>query len=385
MEIVYGILGQTTVRMHGKMTEEWGSRQARHLLAALLTRPGKRFSPDSLISLGVDRVSSPRQPQDALYKAMTRLRQALEAADHALVIRTVNGGYQLDIRPDLVDIHVFNDEMRRARQLSASGDHENACEVARAALALWRDEPLAGMTSEPARNSRRASSAADWAPAHSFLASELLAADPPRRGAETPDRRSPPVRHRTHVRETPHHRPLRAGAVRRRSPRSLPDGARSAPPDGDAEAAADLQAHHAPGAGATPEPGAKPEVAPRPAPAPRRPDPRRPAPQPPRVPRPCRRAAQARRRPARPRRRARPRGHRVRSARHRRRPRVPLGAPRRGPVPRRHRLRRHAGIRAGPARTTGEVVDLVLTALDYPIDRLGRAPPARAARLRSLL
>ena len=50
MEIVYGILGQTTVRMHGKMTEEWGSRQARHLLAALLTRPGKRFSQDSLIA-----------------------------------------------------------------------------------------------------------------------------------------------------------------------------------------------------------------------------------------------------------------------------------------------------------------------------------------------
>jgi tetratricopeptide (TPR) repeat protein len=385
MEIAYGILGQTTVRMHGKMTEEWGSRQARHLLAALLTQPGKRFSQDSLIAWAWTESAPPGNPKDALYKAMTRLRQALEAADHTPVIRTVNGGYQLDIRPDLVDIHVFNDEMRRARQLSASGDHEKACEVARAALALWRDEPLAGMTSEPARNWRRASSVADWAPAHSFLATQLLAADQPEEA----------LRHLTGV---PHQYATEATFVKLRitalyalrqsheAHACFLTALKSYEQDGDAESAADLQAHHARARARHLEPGAKPEAAPRPAPAP----------------------------PIGPIRVGLPRNLRgfLGRADALRRLDEFLISPGAGHAPAAivcgppgigktslavHWAHRAAdrftggivcvdmqGFGPAPARTTGEVVDLVLTALDYPIDHLVSAT-ARAARLRSLL
>ncbi|WP_410631404.1 tetratricopeptide repeat protein [Amycolatopsis sp. cmx-4-83] len=174
MEIAYGILGQTTVRMHGNLTEDWGSRQARHLLAALLTDPGKRFSQDHLLNWAWSDGAPPANPKEALYKAINRLRQSLDETDEPPSIRALNGGYLLDIAPDLVDFRRFTDEMHRARRSSVDGDHENACEVARAALALWRDEPLAGLTTEPAQNWRRHTMAADWAPAHSFLAAELL-------------------------------------------------------------------------------------------------------------------------------------------------------------------------------------------------------------------
>src|SRR5436309_2550081 len=103
MEIAYGILGPTTVRIGGDLTDDWGSRQARHLLAALLTRPGKRFSQDSLIAWAWPGSTSPSNPKDALYKAVTRLRQALDEIDNTPVIRNVNGGYRLDTSPETVD------------------------------------------------------------------------------------------------------------------------------------------------------------------------------------------------------------------------------------------------------------------------------------------
>ncbi|HEY3480443.1 MAG TPA: helix-turn-helix domain-containing protein, partial [Streptomyces sp.] len=99
MEISYGILGQTTVRMHGKMTENWGSRQGRHLLAALLTEPGKRFSQNNLLNWAWSEEAPPLNPKEALYKAITRLRQSLEDTDTPPSVRALNGGYILDIAP----------------------------------------------------------------------------------------------------------------------------------------------------------------------------------------------------------------------------------------------------------------------------------------------
>ncbi|MFJ9780187.1 AfsR/SARP family transcriptional regulator [Amycolatopsis sp. NPDC101161] len=375
MEIAYGILGPTTVRIAGEPTGDWGSRQARHLLAAFLTQPGKRFSPDHLIAWAWPDSAPPGNPKDALYKAVTRLRQALEATDCPPAIRNVNGGYLLDVDPETVDFFRFNDEMRKARQSSSAGDHENACLIARAALELWRDEPLSGMTSEPARNWRRASLAADWGPAYGFLAAELLAVGRPEES----------LRHLTGV--PPEHATepafvkLRIAALyalgqSHEAHAYFLTALKGYEQEGDGEAAADLQAHHA---------RIRPAVA-------------RPRPVPPPGPAPIRVGL--------------PRNLRgllgradalAALDRHLLSPdhapaAIVSGPPGIGKTSLAvHWAHRRAdrfpggilcvdlqGFGPAPARETGEVVDLALTALDYPIDHL-ISPTARAARLRALL
>ncbi|RSD13970.1 AfsR/SARP family transcriptional regulator [Amycolatopsis eburnea] len=383
MEIAYGILGQTTVRMHGILTEEWGSRQARNLLTTLLVEPGKRCSQERLLDWAWSEEAPPVNPKEALYKAITRLRQSLEETDTPPPIRALNGGYILDIAPDLVDFHCFTHEMRRARKFSGDGEHESACEVARAALALWRDVPLACLDTEQAQNWRRNVMAADWAPAHSFLAAELLAVGRPdealRQLGQLPH---PYAAEPTFVK-------LRASALyalgQSHEARSYVDAAlKEYAENGNTDAAADLQMHDAHLRGR--RSAVSPEPAPRAAPVP---------------------AVGA----------------------------IRIGLPRnlRGFVGRADALRtldlhllspedNHApavvvsgppgigktslaaywahavadrfpggilcidmqGFGPAPARKPAEVVDLALTALGYPIDHLISAA-ARAARLRSLL
>jgi len=383
MEIAYGILGQTTVRMHGKLIEDWGTRQARHLLAALLTDPGKRFSQSTLLDWAWSEDDPPINPKEALYKAMTRLRQALEGADHPPAIRSLNGGYQLDVAPNLVDFHRFTHEMHRARQFSSSGDRENACAVARAALALWRDEPLAGLTTESARNWRRHTVAADWVPAHSFLAAELLTTGQPgealRQLTAVP---RPYAGERTFVK-------LRTTALyslgqSHEALAYVQTALKAFEDDGDTDAAADLRAHHAQlrtrysAAKAKPAPRLAPESAAGPI----------------RVGLPRNLAGFVGRADAL---RALDR-HLLTGGTDHAPAAIVSGPPGIGKTSLAVRWAHHAaghfpggivcidmqGFGPAPARTTDECVDLALTALDYPVDHLVSAT-ARATQLRSLL
>jgi tetratricopeptide (TPR) repeat protein len=180
MEITFGILGQTTMRMHGNLNVRWTHRRERNVVAALLTQPGRRMSIDALVdwAWNEDEVR-PREPRGALYKCVGRIRQALAQAGAPVKIVAISGGYQLEIDPELIDFHAFRSAMRRAHELSDQDEHRKACEAARAALALWRDEPLAGITSEPARNWRTSVTVNHWIPANTFLLSELLAVGRP--------------------------------------------------------------------------------------------------------------------------------------------------------------------------------------------------------------
>ncbi|VVJ23883.1 Transcriptional regulator [Amycolatopsis camponoti] len=180
MEITFGILGQTTMRVHGNLSVRWTHRRERNVVAALLTQPGRRMSIETLVNWAWnDDEVRPRAPRGALYKCVARLRQALDQAGAPAKIVAISGGYQLEIAPELIDFHAFRSAMRRAHELSDQDEHREACEAARAALTLWRDEPLAGITSEPARNWRTSVTANHWIPANTFLLSELLIAGRP--------------------------------------------------------------------------------------------------------------------------------------------------------------------------------------------------------------
>ncbi|UOZ06297.1 BTAD domain-containing putative transcriptional regulator [Amycolatopsis sp. WQ 127309] len=159
---------------------KWSHRRERNITAALLTQPGKRVSIESLVDWAWnDDEERPRSPKGALYKCAARIRQALEGAVAPATLVADNGGYRLDVDPDLIDYHVFRWMMRHAHGLSDQGNHQAACEAARNALALWNDEPLAGITSAAAENWRVSVTDNDWIPASTFLLAELLTAGHP--------------------------------------------------------------------------------------------------------------------------------------------------------------------------------------------------------------
>ncbi|MEW2507882.1 tetratricopeptide repeat protein [Amycolatopsis sp. NPDC047767] len=243
MEIAYGILGPTTVRMHGKMAENWAPPQARHLLAALLTQPGRRFSQRALLSWVWNDEAAPTSPKDALYKAVTRLRQALDGADHPAVVRAVNGGYQLEINPNLVDYHVFRNEIVKARHLSNARDHERARDLARAALSLWRDEPLTGISTSTAQDWRVGAIRSEWTPAYSFLVTELLTLGQPEEALRKLDEL--PADYAKQLIFVLLRLDALYAARRPREAEAFRRSARSAfREDGDADAAATLLTHH---------------------------------------------------------------------------------------------------------------------------------------------
>ncbi|MGW4402083.1 tetratricopeptide repeat protein [Amycolatopsis nivea] len=173
MDFAYGILGQTAMRMHGKMSEQWGQRQTRNILGILLNRPGQRFSQDTLISWLWDD-DLPGNPQEALYKAVHRLRPALDEADVPATVARSGDGYLVDLDEGLVDVAAFRKTMRKAHAAASSGDHEAAYESAEAALSLWRDEPLPELRTERAENWREDTIKSMLLPAREFLTSQLL-------------------------------------------------------------------------------------------------------------------------------------------------------------------------------------------------------------------
>jgi len=89
----------------------------------------------------------PADPSNALQVQVSYLRRTLPlpGGDALPALRTVGGGYLLDVEPDHVDIHRFERGVSSATSsLSAPTrqDAEAALGQLRAALALWRGEPL---------------------------------------------------------------------------------------------------------------------------------------------------------------------------------------------------------------------------------------------------
>ncbi|SDP24717.1 DNA-binding transcriptional activator of the SARP family [Lentzea jiangxiensis] len=113
----FGLLGPLDVVLDGcRVHVPAGKRRV--VLAALLLRPGQVVGVDELAELAGG-------SRHALQTTVGRLREALPGLVH-----TKPGGYLLDVRPDEVDIHLFD-------RLAP-----------RAALELWRGRPFADIGSD---------------------------------------------------------------------------------------------------------------------------------------------------------------------------------------------------------------------------------------------
>ena len=125
-----------------------GTPRQRGVLAVLALRANQPVTRDQLI----DAVWGDQPPAGAanvVHTYVARLRRALdpERAQRSRggVLSSVGPGYVLRLEARQLDAQVFNDHLSRARQLGARGDPAGAAESFGAALAMWRDEPLAGV------------------------------------------------------------------------------------------------------------------------------------------------------------------------------------------------------------------------------------------------
>ena len=140
------------------------------LLGPLLVRQGDRAVPVqagkqrtvlATLLLNANRVVPVEELGDMLWGAATppsarvtvqnyvvRLRKALGDEDHSR-ISTQARGYVINVADGELDTTRFEDLLGAARQAARDGWWDTATAAARAALTLWRGEPLADVDSEP--------------------------------------------------------------------------------------------------------------------------------------------------------------------------------------------------------------------------------------------
>jgi tetratricopeptide (TPR) repeat protein len=176
MEIIFGILGQTTMRMHGRMTVNWGNPRSRRILAALLTQPGRRVPIETLLEWAWhDDEQTPRHPGATLSNNAKLIRSAFRAAQAPAQLTAAGGAYRLEIDPRLIDYFAFRTAVDQAREHDRHGRHLQSRDAVSAGLALWHEDPLSDLATERARNWRRSVIDNDWLPANTLLLGEHIA------------------------------------------------------------------------------------------------------------------------------------------------------------------------------------------------------------------
>ena len=138
----YAILGPIGLCDGERRVAVGGPRQVA-LLALLLLNANRAVSTDELI----DALWGEAGPQGALKRlqvAITRLRRTLGAP----VLRTVAGGYLLDVSPGDIDADVFQARAEEGRRALQAGDVPRARHILCEALGMWRGRALADVAYE---------------------------------------------------------------------------------------------------------------------------------------------------------------------------------------------------------------------------------------------
>ncbi len=147
MEMHLQLLGVIEAVHEGRPLES-GPPQRRAVLAALAVDAGRLVAVGTL----VERVwgeAAPPGARSALYSHLTRIKQVL-TGKVSLIRRT--GGYLLDLDPQAVDAHRLARLLERARQGTCTANQR--LDLLTQAVALWRGEPLPGLTTAWAERMR---------------------------------------------------------------------------------------------------------------------------------------------------------------------------------------------------------------------------------------
>jgi len=145
--IDYRILGPIEAAADGRVLDIGGAKQ-RALLAILLLRVNEPVPRDVLVDqLWDDR--PPVRAQHTLDVYISRLRKTLDPAAECEAVVTTPGGYMLRAAEEQLDVRRFERLAGEGRFALAQNEPGRAAAALRAALALWRGEPLAEVSYEP--------------------------------------------------------------------------------------------------------------------------------------------------------------------------------------------------------------------------------------------
>ncbi|OLF19290.1 AfsR/SARP family transcriptional regulator [Actinophytocola xanthii] len=118
-----------------------GSRQ-RAVLALLALRAPGVVSRSDLVD-GLWGANPPRTAVKTLHSYLARVRQALAAVGLGELLVTREPGYALTLPPGCLDVTEFAEHLAAGRRAVQGGEPAAAAAELRAALALWRGDPLA--------------------------------------------------------------------------------------------------------------------------------------------------------------------------------------------------------------------------------------------------
>ncbi len=143
MGALFGVLGALEVEIDGVDVTPHAPKE-RALLTLLIMNRGRVEAADTLIEELWPQLPAP-QARRVLQVRMAEVRKRLGVAGPraARLVEFVAPGYRLIVAPEDVDEQRFFALVAQAQRQRQAGDHGSAAGTLRAALALWRGEPLA--------------------------------------------------------------------------------------------------------------------------------------------------------------------------------------------------------------------------------------------------
>ncbi|MET9290601.1 BTAD domain-containing putative transcriptional regulator [Streptomyces sp. NPDC003077] len=144
------LLGPVTFVKDGVPVPVPGQRQ-RRFLVSLALRPGQVISKEAISEDSWDG-EPPLTVSGQLQTSAWMIRTALEEAGLPRdTLGSHDRGYELCLPPRAVDLFLFRETVRCARDLHACGEHRQASDQLDAALALWKGPAFADVTSSRLR------------------------------------------------------------------------------------------------------------------------------------------------------------------------------------------------------------------------------------------
>jgi DNA-binding SARP family transcriptional activator len=140
--VEFRVLGPLEV-IEGDRPLELGGPRQRSLLAYLLVHVNEAVSPERLIE---ELWGGGGSGANTVQVTVSRLRKALGAEDR---LQTQPSGYVLRAGPDECDRDRFEQLFEKARRLLEEGQADEAADMLRSALGLWRGGPFADYRYEP--------------------------------------------------------------------------------------------------------------------------------------------------------------------------------------------------------------------------------------------
>lgn len=116
----------------------FGTPKQRAVLAILLLKPSQTVRSSAIVDT-IWGAEPPRDATNTVHVYVSRIRRALRQQKVAELV-TISSGYRLDVPPEVVDLHRFNQLVSRARSAREGGRLEESLDRLQEALALWRED-----------------------------------------------------------------------------------------------------------------------------------------------------------------------------------------------------------------------------------------------------